>query len=40
MIGLKQRYETTHAAVIGCVYHHTSGIELRFPYDFQGDFGI
>ena len=20
------------------VYHHTSGIELRFPNDFQGDF--
>ena len=22
----------------GCVYHHTSGVELRFPNDFQGDF--
>ena len=22
---------------IGCVYHHTSGVELRFPKDFQGD---
>ena len=22
----------------GCIYHHTSGIELRFPNDFQGDF--
>ena len=22
----------------GCVYHHFSGIELRFPNDFQGDF--
>ena len=23
---------------IGCVYHHTSDVELRFPNDFQGDF--
>ena len=23
---------------IGCVYHHTSGVELRFANDFQGDF--
>ena len=23
---------------IGCVYHRTSGVELRFPNDFQGDF--
>ena len=22
----------------GCVYHHFSGVELRFPNDFQGDF--
>ena len=24
--------------VTGCVYHHFSGVELRFPNDFQGDF--
>ena len=24
--------------VLGCVYHHFSGVELRFPNDFQGDF--
>ena len=23
---------------LGRVYHHTSGVELRFPDDFQGDF--
>ena len=23
---------------VGCIYHHTSGVELRFPNDFQGDF--
>ena len=23
---------------LGCVNHHTSGVELRFPNDFQGDF--
>ena len=23
---------------IGCVYHHSSGVELRFPNDFQGEF--
>ena len=23
---------------VGCVYHHTSGVELRFPNDLQGDF--
>ena len=23
---------------LGCVYHHFSGVELRFPNDFQGDF--
>ena len=24
--------------LIGCVYHHTSGVELKFPNDIQGDF--
>ena len=24
--------------VLGCVYHHTSGVESGFPNDFQGDF--
>ena len=24
--------------IIGCVYHHTSGVELRIANDFQGDF--
>ena len=23
---------------LDCVYHHFSGVELRFPNDFQGDF--
>ena len=25
-------------ACLGCVYHHTSGVELKFPNGFQGDF--
>ena len=25
-------------SVLGCIYHHTAGVELRFPNDFHGDF--
>ena len=31
-------YKTTTTTNLGCVYHHTSGVESMFPNDFQGDF--
>ena len=35
----KHSYRSLIVNIKGCVYHHPSGVELRFPNDFQSDFG-